>query len=72
MSYESFYDFSWFEVWYISLLNTWKQHDLGFACIQGEKTSNSNIENIDKNILLDLLFWQKAWYETMYNFQVIF
>ena len=73
--------FSWFEVWYISPLNTWKQQNLGFACIQGVKMlifkSRKNREKSPFifnpiSILHDLLFWQKAWYYTMYKFQKCF
>ena len=39
--------FSWFEVWYFSPLNTWKQQDFGFACIQGGQTSKFKLR---KNI----------------------
>ena len=64
---------SWFEVWYVSPLNTWKQQDLGFACIQGVKLQikkkSKKIPFKSYFLLQDLLFWQKAWYDTMYNFQ---
>ena len=44
--------FSWFEVWYISPLNTWKQQDLGFAYIKGGKMSNLKSKKIGENSLL--------------------
>ena len=62
-----------------SLLNIWKQQNLGFACIQGGKTSkyksrykSEKIHFLSNFVLQDLLFWQKARYETMYNFQKYF
>ena len=46
--------FSWFEVWYIFPLKTWKQQDLGFACIQGEKMSIFKSRKNGKNPILFL------------------
>ena len=74
---KDFIIFYCFEVWYISPLNTWKQQDLTLRVFMGEKCKSSNEEKIGENPLLelflftcqDLLFWQKAWYDTMYNFQ---
>ena len=68
MFYESFYDFSWFEVWYISPLNTWKQQDLGFACILGGKTSKFKSR---KNLLQTYYFGKRHEIKqcTLYNFQ---
>ena len=66
--------FSWFEVWYISPLNTRKQKGLGFKIIQGRKYQTSNQEKIGGNSLLlsyfFFFFWEKSWYDTMYNFQI--
>ena len=45
--------------------------------IQGRKCQSSNQERIEKNLLLvkffflqDQLFWQRAWYDTMYYVQL--
>ena len=58
MFYESFLDFSWFEVWYISPLKTWKQQDLGFACIEGREISKWNQEEIGENSPLVKFFYR--------------
>ena len=54
--------FSWFENWYISPLNTWKQQDLGFACIQGGKCQTSIQEKIEENPLLVLFLFTSLYY----------
>ena len=54
---KDFMIFSWFEVWYISPLNTRKQKGLGFAIIQGRKYQTLNQEKIGENTLLVLFLF---------------
>jgi hypothetical protein len=58
---------SWFEVWYICPLNTWKPQDLGFACIQGGKLSIFKSRKNRKN------FHKSLWYYVqLYNYKIFF
>ena len=49
--------FSWFEVWYVSSLNTWKQQDLGLNEFKGEKCQSSNQEKKGEYPLLVLFLF---------------
>ena len=57
--------FSWFEVWYISPLNTWKQQDLGFACFQGGKTSKFKSRKNRLKSTFSHIFFYRTYYFMM-------